>query len=247
MKETRLLMGMPISIEVVDPHVQPEDIQKIYDYLIYVDETFSTYKDSSEISQINAGKLTPSEWSKDMQEVMQACEATKNETSGYFDILNNGQLDPSGYVKGWAIQNAAALLTEASFKNYYVDAGGDIQVSGNNSENKPWSLGIRNPFNPKEIVKKVALTDMGMATSGTYIRGQHIYNPLDLQEELDEIVSLTVIGSKIVDADRFATAAFAMGKAGIEFIAAQSGFEGYQIDQNGIATFTSGFNKFVIS
>src|SRR5258706_490587 len=126
-----------------------------------------------------------------------------------------------------------------------VDAGGDIQVFGKNNEGRDWRVGIRNPFNMDEIVKVLAVSDCGVATSGTYVRGQHIYNPKDSEETIPEIVSLTVIGPNIYDADRFATAAFAMGRDGIIFIERLEGFEGYMIDKNGLATLTSGFEGYV--
>jgi len=246
MKETRVIMGTPVTLEVVDASVTQQHLERVFAYFDYVDQTFSTYKETSEISQINAGVHPEEQWSKDMKFVMRACNKTKEETNGYFDILRDGIQDPSGYVKGWAIQNAAELLTSMGFTNYYVDAGGDLQVAGHNTEGTAWTIGIRNPFNREEIVKRVALNNQGMATSGTYIRGQHIYNPHNFAENLDEVVSLTVIGPAIVDADRFATAAFAMGKQGIEFIANLSGFEGYQITQDGIATFTPGFTSYIL-
>jgi len=90
----------------------------------------------------------------------------------------------------------------------------------------------------------VYIRNEGIATSGTYIRGAHIYNPLNPQEQLNEIVSLTVIGPNIYEADRFATAAFAMGKNGIVFIEHLPGFEAYVIDVKGIATSTTGFSKY---
>jgi len=84
----------------------------------------------------------------------------------------------------------------------------------------------------------------GIATSGSYLRGQHIYNPHTPQEKLLEIVSLTVIGENVLEADRFATAAFAMGRDGINFIEQLPGFEGYAIDKNGLATMTSNFELY---
>ena len=86
--------------------------------------------------------------------------------------------------------------------------------------------------------------DRGVATSGTYIRGEHIYNPRASYQEVHAVKSITVIGPDIYEADRFATAAFAMGEAGIGFIESLRGFEGYQIDQNKIATYTSGFEDY---
>jgi thiamine biosynthesis lipoprotein len=85
----------------------------------------------------------------------------------------------------------------------------------------------------------------GIATSGTYVRGQHIYDPRQPGRRIDDIVSLTVIGPDVLEADRFSTAAFAMGKAGIYFIEQLPGFEGCEVDAGGIATQTSGFGAFV--
>ncbi len=129
------------------------------------------------------------------------------------------------------------------YKNYFLDVGGDIQSSGIDAQGKEWTIGIRNPFNLEKIVKVLRPQGRGVATSGTYIRGQHIYNPHQPAQELKEVVSLTVIGPDIYEADRFATAAFAMGKDGIVFIEQLPGFEGYSIDSSGVATMTSGFER----
>jgi thiamine biosynthesis lipoprotein len=246
MKETRIIMGMPITIEIVDDTIGNQDLETVFAYFAQVDETFSTYKETSEISRINAGILTKDEWSDDMITVMEACEKTKQETNGFFDIDKGGLRDPSGYVKGWAISNAARTLGTLGYRNYYVEAGGDIQAAGTNGEGTPWTVGIRNPFSSAEIVKRVFLANMGMATSGTYVRGQHIYDPHQPGKKITDILSLTVLGPDIVDADRYATAAFAMGKEGITFIASLTDFEAYMIDSRGIATFTAQFTRYVL-
>jgi FAD:protein FMN transferase len=245
MKQTRLLMGMPITLEVVDPIVPPDDLEKVFAYFISVDETFSTYKATSEISKINRGELPTAEYSEDMKAILALSEQTKKDTYGYFDIEHDGLYDPSGIVKGWAIQNAADRLKAGGFRNFYIDAGGDISVAGN-KDGKLWRIGIRNPFNRSENVKVLALTDRGIATSGTAIRGQHVYDPYNPNMPLLDIVSITVIGPNIYEADRFATAAFAMGKRGIQFIEKLAGFEGYMIDAHARATFTSGFERYVL-
>jgi len=245
MKQSRIIMGMPVILEVIDSWVTGKTFDEVFAYFEYVDRKFSTYKDESEISLINRQEITVEQSSEDMQAIFMLAEQTRQETDGYFDIGRNGKYDPSGIVKGWAIYNAAEILRQAGFKNYYVDAGGDIQVSGKNDEGQDWRVGIQSPFNPKEIVKVVSLQDCGMATSGTYVRGQHIYDPKDSEQPITEIVSLTVIGPDIYEADRFATAAFAMGSAGIYFIENLKGFEGYMIDPKGLATYTSGFERYV--
>jgi len=245
MKQLQLLMGMPITVEVVDPSVTEADIDKVFAYFRAVDDIFSTYKEHSEISKINRGELRAEEYSDEMKTILALSEQTKQETRGYFDIQHNGIADPSGIVKGWAIFQASHMLKEAGCTNFYIDAGGDIQVSGKKDGN-PWRIGIRNPFNRKEIVKVLAVMDKGIATSGTAIRGQHIYDPHLLHTPLQDIVSLTIIGPNVYEADRFATASFAMGKRGINFIEQLPGFEGYMIDASARATFTSGFERYVL-
>lgn len=243
MKKTELIMGMPITVEVVEPVTEP-DLAAIFDYFVAVDNRYSTYKGDSEISQINNG-LPSNKWSSEMQAVLKLCEATKRQTNGYFDITHEGKLDPSGLVKGWAINNAANLLAKMGYQNFYIEAGGDIQANGKNADHQAWAVGIRNPFNTEEIVKIIWLSDGAVATSGTYIRGAHIYNPHQPGQPHNPIKSLTVVGPNIYDADRFATAAFAMGLDGLAFIAGLPGFEAYLIDEQQTATFTSGFENYV--
>lgn len=249
MKQTRLIMGMPITVEIVESRADAEvakALEEVFAYFIQVDETFSTYKDSSEISRINRGELDASHASLDMAMVLALSEQTRRETDGYFDIWHNGRCDPSGLVKGWAIHNAEALLRARGYRNYCLDAGGDIALAGL-KDGRRWRVGIRNPFNRAENVKVLALTDAGVATSGTAIRGQHIYNPHAPDVEIHDILSLTVIGPNIYEADRFATAAFAMGQSGIAFIGSLPGFEGYMIDAQAQATFTSGLERYTLS
>lgn len=239
------MMGMPITVEIVDEFVSESAIAAVFDYFQYVDETFSTYKDASEIMRINRRELAVADSSADMRAIFAAAEQTRQETYGFFDIRHNDRIDPSGIVKGWAIYHAADILRRIGYRNFYVDAGGDIEAVGKNDQGRDWRVGIRSPFNLDEIVKVLAVSDCGVATSGTYIRGQHIYNPVTGAESIDEIASLTVVAANVYEADRFATAAFAMGKDGIMFIEHLEGFEGYLIDKNGMATLTSGFERYV--
>jgi thiamine biosynthesis lipoprotein len=244
MKQARILMGMPIIVEIVDPQTTEEIFNEAFNYFAHIDEKFSTYKPTSEISAINNGTLAIADASEEMQLVFAMCEETKRDADGYFDIKTpRGTYDPSGLVKGWAIWNAAKLLEKKGFENFYIDAGGDLQPHGHNADGAQWAIGIKNPFDQKENIKVVYVSDEGVATSGTYIRGEHIYNPRG-GKPVNEIVSLTVIGPNIHDADRFATAAFAMGANGIDFIEQLPGYEGYMVDNKKIATMTTGFNRY---
>ena len=243
LRETRILMGMPITVAIADAPATQNDLDAIFDDFNDVDARFSPFKVTSETSAMNYG-LPPGRWSDDMTEIVALAEKTKRETGGYFDARTpEGKFNPVGVVKGWAIKKAAGILRDRGFRNFYVDAGGDIEASGTNAQGEKWSIGIKNPFNQNEIVKTVFATDLGIATSGTYIRGDHIYDPYTGQAEND-IVSFTVVAPDVCEADRFATAAFAMGEKGIAFIEERPDLEGYMIDKNGTATMTSGFSKY---
>jgi thiamine biosynthesis lipoprotein len=247
MKQWRVVMGMPITIEIAGGNVAPAHFEQLYSYFEYVEEVFSPFRATSETSRINSGLLRVEDSSEEMRTVVRLAEKTRVETKGHFDVNRDGVFNPVGIVKGWAVYQASEMLRQAGLWDFYIEAGGDIQLSGRNGSGDYWAVGIRNPFAPDEIVKSLRLSDMGIATSGTYVRGQHIYGPLAADgATADEIVSVTVLGPNVYEADRFATAAFAMGKEGISFLERERGLEGYMIDKNGIATMTSGFSAYAL-
>jgi FAD:protein FMN transferase len=246
-QEVRILMGMPITVAIVD--IPPRGLlDRVFAYFAEVDRRFSPFKPDSEVSTLDGARLGPDALSPEMREILALADCTRQETDGYFDIRRpGGRIDPSGIVKGWAVRNAARQIAAAGVENFFVDAGGDIQCRGRDPDGQEWKTGIRNPFNETEIIKVVTPRGHGIATSGTYVRGQHIYDPHRPGRAIEDIVSLTVVGPDVLDADRFATAAFAMGRYGIYFIEAHPCLEGYVVDRNSVATQTSGFRRFVAS
>lgn len=244
MRTTRLIMGMPITVDI-GGEVDGSVTNCVFDYFDRVDRRFSTYKADSEVEAINRGEIDSAVYSSEMREVLDLAQRTKTESDGYFDIARgDGTIDPSGVVKGWAIRNAACLVSEAGYDDFFIDAGGDIQSAGHSRAGRPWRVGIRNPFNEQEVVKIVVPNGRGLATSGSYVRGHHIYDPHDRSRKLTDIVSLTVIGPDVLEADRFATAAFAMGRDAIDFIEPRDGLEGFAVASDGTTTMTSGFGAF---
>jgi len=243
--QTRLIMGMPITVMVHDGMLSPAQIERMFDLFTLVDKKYSPYRDDSEVSRLQKIPLLKRRYSPELASIMRLAEETKRATNGYFDVEYNGTFDPSGIVKGWAIQQAAQLL-ETMTDNFYVEAGGDIQVRGVSEHGEPWQIGIRNPFKRSENVAVVALNNAAIATSGTAIRGAHIYDPVNNQA-LSSIVSLSVIAPSIVDADRMATAAFAMSEKGIYFIEKLPGYEAFVIDANGISTQTTGWKDYEVA
>lgn len=236
-KKTRLIMGMPITLAFRGP-VDSQIMTKVFDYFNLIDQRFSTYKTDSEISKINRHELTLSQSSDLMQEVFSLCDITKKITFGYFDIVRpDGLIDPSGLVKGWAIDNAAHLIQTEGYDDFYIEAGGDIALGPRGS----WLVGVRNPFDITKNLLNIELCQRAIATSGTYLRGQHIYNPLT-KRSANELVSLSVIGPNIFEADRLATAAFAMGlEKGLVYLDLLPDFEACFVDFAKNIYYTQGF------
>jgi len=149
-------------------------------------------------------------------------------------------------LKGMQYRKEQRFCKKKGLKNFFVEIAGDIQVSGKNKEGEKWSVGIQNPFNIKEIIKVVYLSDKGIATSGNYLRGEHIHNPI-FKKNANEVALVTVIADDIFDADRFATAAFAMGEKGIHFLESLKNIEGYMVTKSKKAIYTSDFEKYTIN
>ena len=246
MRETRTIMGMPITLAVSDSGVHARHLEVVFAEFAAIDAQFSPFRDDSEVSRFNRREIAEGDFTPRMREIVALCEKARLETNGYFNISRpDGTVDPCGMVKGWAIRNAAWLLDEMGFRDYCVEAGGDIQSRGLNDKGEEWTVGIRNPFSRDEVVKVIEPKGHGVATSGNYIRGDHIYNPHTGRYGSDDIVSLTVVGPDVLEADRYATAAFAMGRQGIHFIEGTPGLEGYEIDVAGTARMTSGLKNYL--
>jgi FAD:protein FMN transferase len=243
-KQTWLEMGMPVTVWIADD-AGPDDVAAVAAWFAEVNRRFSPYLAASEVSRLNAGVIGRNEASPMLAAIMALCEQTKTATNGYFDPDRAGRFDPSGLVKGWAIARASDLLAARGWANYFVDAGGDVQAMGRNGDGQPWRVGIRNPFCRDEVIKVLALSNRGVATSGTAARGQHIYNPWRPGPLATDVVSLTVVAPSIYEADRLATAAFAMGRGGLAFLADRPEVDAYAIAADGIATFTPGFPRHV--
>ena len=254
MRRTALIMGMPITVVIPDRErmedVGPEArfatvqeaVRAVFEYFRAVDLRFSPYKPASETSRIARGEIDPARSSPEMREVLRLSEETRQLSGGYFDVWFKGRFDPSGLVKGWAINKAAGMLDADGFVSFSIEAGGDIETRGANEEGLPWAIGLRNPFEPSKLMRSVLLGNQGIATSGTYIRGEHIYNPRT-GAKANALASLTVIGPNVYEADRIATAAFAMGADGIRFVAGLPQLDAYSVDWSGTATYTPGFAR----
>ena len=194
-------MGMPVRVAVRDR--APVDLDPAFAWLRWVDATFSPYRADSDVARLARGeRFTPH---PEVRAVLARCEALRAETGGCFDAYATGRLDPSGYVKGWAVDRAAALLDATEL---CIDAGGDVLVRGG-----PWRIGIRHPRQRDRLAAALLVHDAAVATSGLYERGAHIVDPRSGRVP-DGVLSVTVIGPSLGIADAYATAAFVMGEDG---------------------------------
>jgi len=219
-------MGTVVSIELADD-LGSDVLARLMDdtcaWLHEVDQRFSTYKDDSEVNRFRRGEIALDDLSGDMRHVLDACADLWRETDGYFDAYAAGPLDPSGYVKGWSVEVASARLARAGSTRHYINAGGDIRMRGLNADGHLWRVGIRHPWEADKVSWVLALTDGAVATSGTYERGEHIWNPRT-GERARGLRSVTVVGADLAVADAYATAALAMGESGIGWLAKRAGW-----------------------
>ncbi|WP_229069449.1 FAD:protein FMN transferase [Actinoplanes sp. DH11] len=232
-------MGTVVSIELPDDSAGPELIASTCAWLHEVDARFSTYRDDSEVCRFRRGEIALDDCSADLRHVLDRCADLWRETDGYFDAYAGGQLDPSGYVKGWSVEVASQRLHDAGSGRHYLNAGGDIRMRGAGPSGGPWRVGVRHPWEADKLSWVLALTDGAVATSGTYERGAHIINPRT-GKPATGLRSVTVTGPDLALADAYATAALAMGEAGLAWLAkkAAEGYESAAVTDDGRA-FTS--------
>jgi thiamine biosynthesis lipoprotein len=215
-------MGTAVSAHIDD--VVPQEIaddawESVEVFLRDIEDRFSTFLPTSEISRINKGELHVLDASPDVVEVLDACTWLEHLSDGVFNARRpDGSIDPAGFVKGWAAERAARLLAEAGLKNYYLRIGGDIQAHGRQATGDKWRVGIVDPHDATRIHSYVDIPEnWAIATSGVAERGQHIWGK-DSQPTNSQFSSMTVIGPHLMWADAFATIAYALGDAGIDWV-----------------------------
>lgn len=225
-------MGTVFSFDVREPGVSEAVLHEAATLLAEIDETFSTYREGSEISRIARGELAVEASSPDVRFVLAECERYRAQTGGYFSAYAAGALDPSGYVKGWAIEQASDLLWEAGSRHHYVNGGGDVQCIGGTTPDTPWRIGIADPRAAGKIITVVAGTDYAVATSGVQQRGAHIVDPHTGEPPVG-LLSLTIVGPRLTETDVYATAGFAMGRRARDWAEGLSGYRAVGVTDDG--------------
>ncbi|MEV4723897.1 FAD:protein FMN transferase [Micromonospora humida] len=213
-------MGTAISLDLATD-LPAATLRELADdtfrWLRGVDARFTTYRENSEVRRLDRGELPLSGASADLRAVLARCADLWGDTDGFFDAYATGRLDPSGYVKGWAAQVASDRLVAAGVVDHCLNAGGDVRVRGQSSSGRPWRIGVRHPWDADATCLVLTGTDLAVATSGIYERGHHVLDPRR-GVPARGLRSVTVVGPDLGVADAYATAAVAMGVAGVGWL-----------------------------
>ncbi|NEB19539.1 thiamine biosynthesis protein [Streptomyces sp. CS113] len=204
--------------------------------LHHVDEVFSPFRPDSAVSRVRHGRTVPEEWQIELREIVTLCADAHRRTGGRFAAWRSGAFDPSGLVKGWAVERAALLLREAGAEHVCLNGGGDVQLYGG-----PWRVGIAHPLRPGSCAAVLESPGgpLGIATSGPGERGCHIVDPNTGAPPTDGLASLTVTGPSLTEADVLATAAYCMGAEAREWLGALPGVAAFAVMPDG-QTWTTG-------
>lgn len=203
------------------------------------DEVFSTYRRDSEVSRLARGEITLADCGAEVTEVFRHCESEERLSDGWFTARYAGGLDPTGLVKGWAVERAVRMLASSGAAAVCLGGGGDIQLHGG-----PWRIGISDPLCPGALAAVVETEgNLAVATSGPAERGCHIVDPHTGAPPAEGLASLTVVAPGLTQADARATAAYAMGGRARAWLERLPDTEGFAVTTGGGTWQTSGFAR----
>lgn len=236
-------MGTVFSFTVVPGTLPATAVRAALDSacatLHWTDTVFSTWDRQSPVSLLRRGEATLSEMPAEVAEVLTLCETAKRASCGWFDPWAlPGGVDPTGLVKGWAVDRALAVLRAARLPAALVNGGGDLAAFGCPAPGLPWRIGIRHPWRPAALAGIIEVR-AAVATSGTYERGAHLIDPHTGQPG-SRAVSATVTGPSLAMADALATAVAVGGDLALDAVAALEGYQGYLIRPDGTEADTGG-------
>ena len=217
------ILYIEVASTTIDRAAIDAAIDDVKKFVVEVDNNFSTYKESSSISQLRRGEIEIGQCPQNVQDVWAACLNARYLSDGAFDPWKvEGGFDPSGFVKGWAADKVAEILLQAGCAHLQVNAAGDLTLRGGNlldgGEVEPWKIGISNPDNTQEVLRIFEIFDGSIATSGHYERGAHITDPYTGLIAIGA-KSATVLGPDGGITDAMATALMVTGDNGAKFFA----------------------------
>ncbi|HEY2191782.1 MAG TPA: FAD:protein FMN transferase [Actinomycetospora sp.] len=230
------VMGMPISLALRGRHTDDDEAGAAWAAVLAslreTDRVFSTYRPDSVVSAIRRGELALADAPDEVGEVLAIGARAERATDGAFSVWRP-ELDPSGVVKGWAVERAAAALRALPGTDFCLSAGGDMVCRATHGE--PWRVGIEDPHDPTRVLAVVEIRDGAVATSGTAHRGAHLVDARTGAAP-DTVAQVTVVARSLTDADVDATAAYALGVKAAEWLGHRVGRSGLVVWADGTTT-----------
>ena len=207
--------------------------------LHHADAIFSTWDRQSPVSRLRRGEADLSQLPVEVAEVLQQCQAARQISGGWFDPwAMPGGVDPTGLVKGWAVDRGLAVLRQAGLAGAIVNGGGDLAAFGSPGPGQRWRVGIRHHW-CADALAGVVEVEAAMATSGTYERGAPRIDPVT-RAPACRAASATVTGPSLAMADALATAVAVGGDEALALVGAAEGYAAHLIRPDGSEISTDG-------
>ncbi|PJI94149.1 FAD:protein FMN transferase [Luteimicrobium subarcticum] len=235
------VMGMPISLALRGRHAQGPRADAAWAAALAelrrADAIFSTYRADSWVSRLARADARLGDAPPVVTEVLAIAEEARRQSDGAFDVRRPGPwrrtvLDPSGVVKGWAVDRAARAFDDLEGTDVCLSAGGDMVCRTRAVGSRGWRIGVEAPHHPGRLVAVVPVRDGAVATSGLAHRRGHLVDPRTGLVPT-ALASVTVVGPDLVWADIDATAAFVLGADALRWLRTRCCRTGLVVDRDG--------------
>jgi FAD:protein FMN transferase len=242
------VMGMPISLVLRGRHTDDPAAQAAWAACLAdlreADRVFSTYRDDSYVSRLAHGEIELDECPDVVREVLDLGERARVESGGAFDVRRPGSdgtrvLDPSGVVKGWAVQRASTHLRDLDDTDFCLSAGGDMVCHVTDDARPDWRVGVEDPHDPTRVVAVIPVRRGAVATSGHAHRGHHVVDARTGRPPGD-VASVTVVFADLTWADLDATAAYAQGGRAADWLRTRPGRAALVVHDDGSTEIVGG-------
>ena len=160
------VMGMPISLALRGRHADDSVGRAAWAAAIAelreVDAVFSTYRPDSHISRLGRGEIRIVDCPAEVAEVIELGQQAEQQSGGAFSLNLRGadghrRLDPSGVVKGWAVERVGRHLRELADTDFCLSAGGDIMCDTVTDNGRPWRIGIEDPRETTRLIAVIPI------------------------------------------------------------------------------------------
>jgi len=157
------------------------------------------------------------------------------------------RINLGGIAKGYSVERVIELLREAGVRHAFATAGGDTRLLGDR-RGQPWTVGIRDPDDPKKLVTSLSLADEAISTSGDYerffdedgVRYHHILDP-KTGASAHGVRSVTIVGPDAVMTEGLTKTVFILGpEKGLAIVESVGDYEAVIVDDRHRVLFSKG-------